>query len=89
MLRLLINLKHLRENRYEIRFFLEIADDVVAKHPVMQGKHFFTALQELQNPTRLILGQDPNDLQRMKSGAGTRDEGIERIPSFRFIFYLA
>jgi len=40
-----IDMEHLRENRYEIRFLFEILENVVAKSPVMRGKRSAVTLQ--------------------------------------------
>jgi hypothetical protein len=80
-----VNPEHLRENAYEISFLFEIADDVIAKRPVMRGKRFAFALQKVQNRTGLTLGQHPDRGKRFKLHAGVGNELIEGFGAFRFV----
>ncbi len=80
-----INMKHLRENRYEIRFLFEIPENVVAKRLVVRGKCSAAALQKAQNRTGLRLGQHPNRGKSVELHAGRGDEFIGGFEMFRFM----
>jgi hypothetical protein len=83
MLHRRINLKHLSKNSYEIRFFLEIANDVFAKRPVGWRKRFAAGLQKAQNRTGLSLGQHPNRGEHVELHPRIDDElkGFRRFRS--------
>jgi len=80
-----IDMEHLRENRYEIRFLFEILENVAAKCPVVRGKRSAVALQKAQNRTGLTLGQHPNRGKRVELNAGGGYEFIGGFEVFRFM----
>ena len=80
-----IDMEHLRENRYEIRFLFEIPENVVTKRPVVRGKRSAVALQKAQNRTGLTLGQHPNRGKRVELNAGGSNEFIGGFEVFRFM----
>jgi hypothetical protein len=83
-----IDMEHLRENRYEIRFLFEIPEYVAAKCPVVRGKRSAVALQKAQNRTGLTLGQHPNRGKRIELNAGGGNEFIGGFEVFRFMHGL-
>jgi len=83
-----IDMEHLRENRYEIRFLFEIPENVVAKRPVVRGKRSAVGLQKAQNRTGLNLGQHPNSGKSVELNAGGGNEFIGGFEVFRFMHGL-
>ena len=80
-----IDMEHLHENCYEIRFLFEIPEYVAAKCPVVRGKRSAVALQKAQNRTGLTLGQHPNRGKRIELNAGGGNEFIGGFEVFRFM----